>query len=205
MLFFKTCELAKIWYYQDYANLNYGTLTLMEKLIPFAATKLLAIHTHHRQEFINITGKVEEFIKETGVITGTITIQSHHTTASIWVNEDEKNLIGPREKLGYINDLSKILDNFAHPDADYKHNDVRDIRNPNGKRDTHLCTPDSCGVVHECINGHAHAQAMLLHCSETLIIEQGKLVKGHWQQIMLVELDHDRERKITMLVQGLKK
>jgi thiamine phosphate synthase YjbQ (UPF0047 family) len=174
-------------------------------MVSFAKTKEISIKTHHRQEFVNITKDVEGFIKDSGIETGTVTVQSHHTTASIWVNEDEKNLIGPREKLGYIHDLSKILDNFAHPDADYNHNDVRDIRNPGGKRDTHLCTADSCGIVNECINGHAHAQAMLLHCSVTLIIEHGKLVKGHWQQIMLVELDHDRERKVTLLAQGLKK
>ncbi|RJO59454.1 hypothetical protein C4546_02045 [Candidatus Parcubacteria bacterium] len=176
----------------------------MKNLVPFAAIKHLTIKTKHRQEFINLTPAVESFIKKTRVRTGTVTVQSHHTTASIWVNEDEKNLIGPKEKLGYIHDLSRVLDEFAHPDAKYHHNDVRDSRNPDGKRDTHLCTPDSCGVVHECINGHAHAQAMVLHCAETLIIENSQLVKGPWQQIMLVELDHDRERKITILVQGVK-
>lgn len=173
-------------------------------ITPFVAkTKTFTIKTKHRQEFITITDKVNRFIKESGITTGTITIQSHHTTASIWVNEDEKNLIGPKEKLGYIHDLSRVMDRFAHPDEIYGHNDVRDAKNPKGKRDTHLCDADSCGIVHECINGHAHAQAMLLHCSVTLIIEHGRLVKGHWQQIMLVELDHDRERTVTMVAQGV--
>lgn len=177
----------------------------MSTLIPTAATKTLTFQTKFRQEFITITPEVEKFIAESGVHTGTITIQSHHTTASIWVNEDEKNLIGPKEKLGYINDLSRVLDRFADPEEDYGHNDIRDANNPKGKRDTHLCEPDICGVIHECINGHAHAQAMILPCSVTMVIENGKLVKGHWQQIMLIELDHDRERKVTLLAQGVKK
>lgn len=172
---------------------------------PIAHAVTKTYQTKHRQEFITITKDVEAAIAAAGVHTGTITIQSHHTTASIWVNEDEKNLIGPREKLGYTPDLSRVLDRFADPEEEYGHNDVRDVNNPKGKRDTHLCTPDSCGVVHECINGHAHAQAMLLQCSVTLVVAEGKLVKGIWQQIMLVELDHDRERTVTFLVQGMSK
>lgn len=172
-------------------------------LTPIAVTKRLTYQTKYRHEFITITKDVESFIRESGVETGTVTVQSHHTTASIWVNEDEKNLIGPSATLGYTGDLSRVLDRFAGPKEDYGHNDIRDARNPNGKRDTHLCEPDKCGIVHECINGHSHAQAMLLHCSVTMIVEQGKLVKGPWQQIMLVELDHDRKREVTVLVQGL--
>lgn len=164
----------------------------------------ITLSTKHRQEFITITDKVEKAIRESGIRIGTVTIQSHHTTGSIWVNENEKNLIGPKEHLGYVHDLSRVMDRFAHPDEEYGHNDVRDARNPDGKRDTHLCTPDSCGIVHECINGHAHAQAMLLHASITLAVNDGKLVKGRWQEIMFVELDHDRVRTVTILVQGIK-
>ncbi|MFA6042917.1 MAG: YjbQ family protein [Patescibacteria group bacterium] len=175
----------------------------MPNLVPVATTTRHTFHTKHRQEFITITQQVEAAIAASGVQMGTVTIQSLHTTASIWVNEDEKNLIGPNQKLGYTSDLSRVLDRFADPEEDYGHNDVRDARNPKGKRDTHLCDADSCGIVHECINGHAHAQAMILPCSVTMIVENGKLVKGRWQQIMLIELDHDRERQVTILVQGI--
>ena len=96
----------------------------------------------------------------------------------------------------------RILDRFAHPEEDYGHNDIRDVRNPNGRRDTHLCYPDDKGVCHECINGHAHAQAMILPHSITMIVQDGALVKGDWQQIMICELDHDRDREFTVLVQG---
>jgi len=169
-----------------------------------AHSQTLTFSTKYRQQFITITEEVKKVIQKSGVVNGIVTIQSHHTTASIWVNEDEKNLIGPNEKLGYTSDLSRALDRFANPKEEYGHNDIKDVNNPKGKRDTHLCDADSCGVVHECINGHAHAQAMMLHTSVTLIVEKGKLVKGRWQQIMLVELDHDRERNVTVMVQGIK-
>lgn len=160
--------------------------------------------TRYRTEFITITEAVEVAIKNSGVKIGTVTIQSHHTTCGVWVNENEKNLIGPTEELGYTSDLRKVLDNFADPMHDYGHNDVADGNNKDGKRNTHLCEPDENGVIHECINGHAHAQAMIIGPSITLIVEDGKILKGKWQEIMLVELDHDRERSVSFLVQGEK-
>ncbi len=160
--------------------------------------------TKYRTEFITITKDVEHAIKSSGIKTGTVLIQTYHTTCGIWVNEDEKNLIGPSEVLGYTSDLRKVLDRFADPMHDYGHNDVNHAQNPKGKRDTHLCEPDENGVINECINGHAHAQALMIHPSISLIVEGGKILKGRWQEVMLVELDHDRERQVSFLVSGIK-
>ena len=160
--------------------------------------------TKHRLDFINITKDAEKFVAESSIKTGTLTIQTHHTTCSVWVNEDEKNLVGSNELLGRDSDLKKILDKFASPDEEYGHNDVKDSRNPNGSRDTHLCEPDEKGICHECINGHSHAQGMILQSSITMIIDKSKLTLGKWQEIMLVELDCERKRTVTFLVQGIK-
>lgn len=160
--------------------------------------------TKYRQEFITITSDVESAIKKSGIKSGSVLVQTHHTTCAVWINENEKNLIGPSEVLGYESDLRKVLDKFASPMHDYGHNDVRDGKNQNGKRDTHLCEPDENGVIHECINGHAHAQALMLHPSISLIVEDGKILKGQWQEVMLVELDHNRERQVSFLVSGIK-
>ena len=160
--------------------------------------------TKYRQEFITITGDVELAIKNSGIKRGSILIQTHHTTCGVWVNENEKNLIGPSEEIGYTADLRKVLDNFASPMHDYGHNDINHSENPNGKRNTHLCEPDENGVINECINGHAHAQALMIHPSITFIVDAGKILKGRWQEIMLVELDHDRERQVSFLVSGIK-
>ena len=160
--------------------------------------------TKYRTEFITITEDINSVIKESGITLGTVLIQTHHTTCGIWVNENEKNLIGPTEELGYISDLRKVLDNFANPMHDYGHNDIGHADNKGGKRNTHLCEPDENGVIHECVNGHAHAQALMIHPSITLVVKDGKIFKGRWQEIMLVELDHDREREVSILVSGIK-
>jgi|TARA_B100002003_G_C14038071_1_gene500224 secondary thiamine-phosphate synthase enzyme len=160
--------------------------------------KTFEYKTKKRLDFITITSDIEDFIKESYIKDGLVVIQTHHTTCSIWVNENEKNLIGEN------GDIQKVLDKIANPNIEYGHNDIKDSNNPNGKRDTHLCDADSCGVISECKNGHAHAQGMILPCSISLIIKDGKLIRGKWQEILLVELDHDRERKIGVLVQGSK-
>lgn len=158
--------------------------------------------TKYRTHFVTITSDIEKAIKISGVVSGTVTIQTHHTTCGVWINENEKNLIGPSEELGYDSDLRKILDKLASPILEYGHNDICDGKNINGKRNTHLCEPDENGIIHECINGHAHAQAMLIPPSLSMIVNNGKLLKGHWQEVMLVELDHDRERTVSFMIQG---
>jgi thiamine phosphate synthase YjbQ (UPF0047 family) len=164
-------------------------------------TTSIEYQTHERLEFIVITPEIQDFVKNSWVINGTLVIQSHHTTCSLWVNESEKNLIGPESLLWYTHDLKRILDRFADPSENYWHNDIADINNPDWKRNTHLCTPDSCGVINECINGQAHAQGMILPCSLSLIIQDGELLKWRWQEILFIELDHDRVRKLTCVAQ----
>lgn len=160
-------------------------------------TETLSIKTKKRLAFVTITPQVERIVAESGVREGVVVVQSHHTTARIWVNEDEKNLVGCEGA-----DIHRALDRFASPDDEYGHNDVRDSRNPSGKRDTHLCRPDEKGECHECANGHAHAQALMLPHSATFVVHKGWLVKGEWQEVMLVELDHDRDRTVSVHVQG---
>jgi len=167
-----------------------------------AKSKTFTYETKYRLHFITITSDVERFVKESGIYTGTVTLQTHHTTAGLWLNEDEKNLVGSEEELGYRPDIKRVLDRFAHPTEVYHHNDVCSSSNPNGKRNTHLCEPDENGIIPECLNGHAHAHNMLLPSTLTMIIENGALCRGVWQQVLLVELDHDRIRKVTMLAQG---
>ena len=164
--------------------------------------RTLTYQTKRRLQFITITSDIVKFVKESGVEIGTITLQTHHTTCGLWVNEDEKNLVGSSDDLGYEPDLKRILDRFADPSEDYNHNDICDIGNPDGKRNTHLCEPDKNGVIKECINGHSHAHNLMIKSFLTLIIQDGAPLLGQWQEIMLIELDHGRARKLSMLAQG---
>ncbi|MFC5712851.1 secondary thiamine-phosphate synthase enzyme YjbQ [Thalassorhabdus alkalitolerans] len=48
----------------------------------------LSINTATRDEMIDITSKVKNFIKESNVVSGIVTVYTAHTTAGITVNEN---------------------------------------------------------------------------------------------------------------------
>lgn len=43
---------------------------------------------------------------------------------------------------------------------------------------------------------------MLLGSSESIAVEDGELVLGQWQSVMLVELDGPRSRQVAVRVMG---
>lgn len=49
-------------------------------------------------------------------------------------------------------------------------------------------------------NADSHILAGILGQGKTIPIENGKLIRGTWQQIFLVELDGPRERKIIVKI-----
>jgi len=52
------------------------------------------------------------------------------------------------------------------------------------------------------INAKAHLLSGLLGTDKTLIIENGKIIRGRWQQIFLVELDGPRTRQIVVKIKS---
>ncbi len=57
--------------------------------------------------------------------------------------------------------------------------------------------PDHDGWLHDRVdnNAHAHIKASILGPSETVIVDEGELLLGTWQGLMLVELDGPRRRR----------
>jgi secondary thiamine-phosphate synthase enzyme len=52
-------------------------------------------------------------------------------------------------------------------------------------------------------NGHSHIRASLVGPSLTIPFEDGRLLLGTWQQIVIVEMDiRERERKIIVQIMG---
>lgn len=55
-------------------------------------TEYLWFNTEKRQELINITHKVEEVAKKSGVKEGLCLVNAMHITASVFINDDESGL-----------------------------------------------------------------------------------------------------------------
>ncbi len=142
--------------------------------------KILEYRTKGGLEFEDITDEVHKFVKESGIKNGMINIQTLHTTTAIIVNENEPLL---------IEDMKNNFREIAKKDIYYGHNDF-DIR-----------TVNMCGLD-ECKNGHSHCLAAYLPSSVCLNVVNGKLSFGQWQRVFFIELDHERDRKVQMLVMG---
>ena len=138
------------------------------------AGHVLDCDTRQKLDFINLTGMVEQLISETGIRDGFALVQSLHSTTGLFVNEWQDAL---------RDDFRALLEQVVPADAPWRHNDP-------GYSDC------------ERGNAAAHLRAGLLGSSAMLAVRDGRLVRGAWQSIILVELDGPRSRSISVQVFG---
>jgi secondary thiamine-phosphate synthase enzyme len=128
-------------------------------------------------DIIDITDDIQNFITKQGHKNGLVNVFTRHTTAVLKINEAED---------GFRNDLKKRCDKNVSIDERYQHNDLE-----------HRDPKTMCESKEECLNGHAHIRGMLMgQSSETLPVQDGKIMFGRRQRVLLFELDHAREREI---------
>ncbi|EKD49421.1 MAG: isopentenyl-diphosphate delta-isomerase, type 2 [uncultured bacterium] len=140
---------------------------------------VIKLETKSAFDFIDITGRVEKFLKRNKMKSGLVNVQSRHTSSAVFVNENEPLLLG---------DFKKNLEKIFSSRKQYKHDDFK-IRTVNMCRE-------------ECQNGHAHCKALLIGTSVTLNLIGGKMDIGKWQRVFFVELDRARSREISVVAIG---
>jgi secondary thiamine-phosphate synthase enzyme len=140
-----------------------------------------AMHLQTREylQFIDLTDAILTFVTESGIQNGIVNIQTRHTTTAVIVNEHEPLL---------LEDIKDMLERIAPKHVSYRHNNFE-------KRTVNM-TPD------ESPNGHAHCQSVLLSSSATLNLLAGEMLLGRWQRIFFIELDHARQRTVSVTVMG---
>jgi secondary thiamine-phosphate synthase enzyme len=133
------------------------------------------IDTNERVEIVDLTERIMTYVRSCAVREGTVSVWSMHTTCALFINESQKALLA---------DIRQFLIEFAPADRRYLHND-----------------PDHS----DCSRGNAdsHLRAMLLGHSLTLQISGGEVVLGHWQRILLAELDGARRRTLRVQIMGV--
>ena len=123
----------------------------------------LEIATRSAAELVDITGVVQQTVKEKGVQSGVCHVFVPHTTAGLTLNENWD----PGVRGDMLMELDKIVpwrDNYRHAEG----------------------------------NSAAHIKASLMGFSQTLLVEDGRLVLGTWQGIYLAEFDGPRRRRILV-------
>jgi len=143
------------------------------------ANTTISLETKESFDIIDITEKIKKFVQESKIEKGLVNIQSMHTTATVFVNENEPEL---------FKDFKNHLEKLA-PKNDKYHHDNFDIRTVN------MCED-------ECANGHSHCKAIHFPTSVCLNIISNELQLGTWQRILFIELDDKRKRKVGVQVIG---
>ena len=69
------------------------------------------MNTRRAREFVNITEKVRDVVRSSGIAEGLALVSSMHITAAVYVNDNEAGLIG---------DIERWADRLAPP-GDYAH------------------------------------------------------------------------------------
>lgn len=89
--------------------------------------KELVFHTENRREYINITPRVEEALRESGIREGLCLVNSMHITSSVFINDDEN---------GLLHDFEAWLEKLApeKPHSQYRHNGFEDNADAHLKR-----------------------------------------------------------------------
>ena len=78
-------------------------------------TEYIIMHTKKRKEIINITEKVREAVRKSGVKEGLCLVNSMHITSSVFINDEES---------GLKEDFIKWLERLAPSDIEYKHHET---------------------------------------------------------------------------------
>jgi octaprenyl-diphosphate synthase len=141
-------------------------------------TKRLRFETSRDTEFVDITKRLRDEVKRSGLRTGRVYLQSMHTTLGLAVNENEPLL---------LRDFQSLLERIVPRGAGYEHDDF-------GRRLE--------VAFDEPVNGHAHCRQLLLTGFTTLLVDHGELVLGRWQSVFAVELDGPRHRQVAMQLDG---
>ncbi len=130
--------------------------------------KEIKVETTERNQLIDITNQIENFVKESGIGNGLCLIHSLHSTTAIIVNENEDGLIQDM-----IHEIQKVFPK----DEEWLHNRIDD-------------------------NADSHLASAFIGVSKIFPVKDGKLIRGTWQNIFLLELDGPRIRSVIIEVLG---
>ena len=131
--------------------------------------------THDRVELINITERINEIVRKSGVRDGMVHLQSLHTTTSVFINEWQDAL---------LHDVKTFLDRLVERDSAWRHNDP---------------AFSDC----ERRNADSHLRGMILGQSLCLQVRNSAVLLGTWQSIILAEFDGPRSRSMSVQVSGI--
>jgi secondary thiamine-phosphate synthase enzyme len=138
-------------------------------------SKTITVATHERTDLVNLSDDIREFVKSTGVQDGYVQVSSLHTTAGLIINEWQDALLA---------DVKNLTESIVPRDTYYRHND-----------------PEFSDCDRH--NADSHLRIVVLGHNASVPIDQGELVLGRWQSVILTEFDGPNQRKVHLQVFGI--
>ena len=135
-------------------------------------TEYLQMNVPARMGFVNITPKLQEATRKSGIQEGLLLCNAMHITASVFINDDEP---------GLHEDYKRWLEELAPFDPSpirYKHNRTGED------------------------NGDAHHKCQIMGREVVVAITNGKLDLGPWEQVFYGEFDGKRNKRVLIKIIG---
>jgi secondary thiamine-phosphate synthase enzyme len=131
--------------------------------------------TSDRTQLINITDRINDVVRKSGIRDGLVHLQSLHTTTSVFLNEWQDAL---------LHDMRRLLDDLVDREENWRHND-----------------PEYSDCERK--NADSHLRGMIMGQSLCLQVRNSVVLLGTWQSIILAEFDGPRSRSLSIQVSGI--
>ena len=131
--------------------------------------------TNDRMQLLNITDRINDLVRKSGVKDGLIHLQSLHTTTAIFINEWQDAL---------VHDVKTFFEQVVDGERYYRHND-----------------PEYSDCERR--NADSHLRGMLMGQTLCLQVRKGTVLLGTWQKIMFAEFDGPRSRSLAVQISGI--
>ena len=135
-------------------------------------TEYLVMHVPARRGFVNLTRKVQDALRKSGIQEGLVLCNAMHITASVFINDDESGLHHDYEK--WLEELAP----FNASPAKYHHNRTGED------------------------NADAHLKRQIMGREVVVAVTKGSLDLGPWEQIFYAEFDGRRDKRVLIKIIG---
>ncbi len=137
-------------------------------------TRVVEWATQERFQLVNVTDRINEIVRRSGIQEGLLHLQSLHTTTSVFLNEWQDALLG---------DVKEFFEKLVPSGQYWRHNDPE---------------------LSDCERGNAdaHLRGMVMGQTLTLQVRHGAVLLGTWQSIIFAEFDGPRTRSLAIQIAG---
>ena len=151
------------------------------------------IQSDRRPTFHDVTEKVQEALRKSGVQNGILLVYSQHTTCSVLIQEasDDVNYWGTELLMqDLVNALEKVIPT-CRTEGQYLHPGPRHIQAAAGRDELPSWS----------LNTDAHLRSVIMGRSQSIPVIDGAMTLGEFGRIYFADFDQVRARERTVRVQ----